>query len=207
MLAPQSRSRARAGVLIPACSATLTRRMSSRQEEKEKRKREREEREAADRASASRRRRMQIVFGSVLVLVLVCAGGALAFGLLGGSDDTTSAPKGGADIPSQQQGDEKKAAAAAGCTLKENLTIEGNTHEDKTFTEKDYKTNPPTSGNHFPQWADDGIYEPGKAPQLGMLVHPLEHGRIEIQYKKGTPTHTIAQLETLFNSMDDGHHL
>ena len=40
-----------------------------------------------------------------------------------------------------------------------------------------------------------------------MLVHPLEHGRIEIQYKQGTPAHTIAQLETLYNSIGSGHHL
>jgi hypothetical protein len=181
--------------------------MASRQEEKEQRRRERLAAEEAQRGAASRRRRMQMVFGAVLVLVLVAAGTALAVGLLGGDSDSSSVPKGGADIPSQQQGDEKKAAAAAGCTLKEDLPNEGNTHENKTFTEKDYKQNPPTSGPHFPQWADDGIYNPGQEPQLGMLVHTLEHGRIDIQYKKGTPASTIAQLETLFKSMDDGHHL
>src|SRR3954452_24018078 len=181
--------------------------MASRQEEKERRRRERLEAEESQRNAASRRRRMQMVFGAVLVVVLVAAGTALAVGLLGGDSGSSSAPKGGADIPSQQQGDEKKAAAAAGCTLKEDLPNEGATHESRTFTEKDYKQNPPTSGNHFPQWADDGVYEPGKEPQLGMLVHTLEHGRIDIQYKSGTPATTIAQLETLFHSKDDGHHL
>jgi hypothetical protein len=38
-------------------------------------------------------------------------------------------------------------------------------------------------------------------------VHPLEHGRIEIQYKKGTPQHTVQQLESLFTSLDDGYHM
>jgi hypothetical protein len=38
-------------------------------------------------------------------------------------------------------------------------------------------------------------------------VHTLEHGRINIQYKAGTPPETIAQLETLYNEMDGGHHL
>jgi hypothetical protein len=180
--------------------------MSSRQEEKERRRREREELEAKQRTSAARRRRLQWVFGGVLVVLLVGAGVALAVTQLGG-DDTANVANGGADIPSQQQGDEKKAAAAAGCTLKEDLPNEGATHESRTFTEKDYKQNPPTSGNHFPQWADDGVYEPGKEPQLGMLVHTLEHGRIDIQYKSGTPATTIAQLETLFHSKDDGHHL
>ena len=47
----------------------------------------------------------------------------------------------------------------------------------------------------------------GRKPQLGMLVHTLEHGRIDIQYKKGTPAQTISQLETLYKSLDDGHHM
>ena len=182
--------------------------MASRQEEKERRRREREEREARERAVAARRKRLQLVFGGVLVALLIGAGVAAAFVFTGGGGSgSANVPKGGADIPSQQQGDEKKAAAAAGCTLKEDVPNEGATHEDKTFTEKDYKQNPPTSGNHFPQWAQDGIYDPGKEPQLGMLVHTLEHGRIDIQYKPGTPRHTIAQLETLYKSMDGGHHL
>ena len=38
-------------------------------------------------------------------------------------------------------------------------------------------------------------------------MHTLEHGRIDIQYKPGTPATTVAQLETLYNEMDGGHHL
>ena len=64
---------------------------------------------------------------------------------------------------------------------------EGAGHEEKDFKASDYKQNPPTSGNHFPQWYEDGIYEPGDTPELGKLVHTLEHGRINIQYKPGTP--------------------
>ena len=52
---------------------------------------------------------------------------------------------------------------------------------------RDYKSNPPTSGNHTPDWYQDGIYEPGDTPELGKLVHTLEHGRIDVQYKPGTP--------------------
>jgi hypothetical protein len=181
--------------------------MASRQEEKERRRRERVERETADRASAARRKRLQIVFGVVLAVLLLGGGVAVAAVLLSSGDDTVDVPKGGADIPAQQQGDEKKAAAAAGCTLKENLPNEGANHESKTFKPSDYKQNPPTSGSHFPQWAQDGTYEPGDTPPLGQLVHTLEHGRIDIQYKPGTPAKTIAQLETLANSMDGGHHL
>ena len=181
--------------------------MSSRQEEKERRKREREEREAAERAKASRGKRMQIVFGVVLVVVLLAGGTALALTLGGGDDSGTSdVPAGSAKIPAQQEGDLKKAAAAAGCKLVD-APNEGSGHEEKTFKPSDYKQNPPTSGNHFPQWYDDGIYGPGDSPELGKLVHTLEHGRIDIQYKPGTPATTVAQLETLYNEMDGGHHL
>jgi hypothetical protein len=184
--------------------------MSSRQEEKERRRREREEREAKDRAAAGRRKRLQFVFGGFLAVIIVAGVAALAAGAFsgggsdGGSGPTT--PKGGADIPGVQETDLKKAAAAASCTLA-SPPIEGNTHEDKDFKASDYKTNPPTSGNHNPVWYQDGEYAPGNTPRLGELVHPLEHGRIEIQYKKGTPSHTVKQLETLFKSLDDGYHM
>src|SRR5262245_61121535 len=184
--------------------------MSSRQEEKEQRRREREEREAADRASASRRKRLQFVFGGFLTVVIIAGVVALAAGAFSGDDKSTSgnpvAAKGGADIPAAQETDLKKAAAAASCTLAD-PPIEGNTHEDKDFKASDYKTNPPTSGNHNPVWYQDGEYDPGNTPRLGELVHPLEHGRIELQYQKGTPASTVKQLETLFKEFDDGYHM
>jgi hypothetical protein len=181
--------------------------MSSRQEEKERRRREREEREQAEKAAAARRKRLQIVLGA-LVAVLVIAGGAFAAvqGLGGDGGEATEVAAGGADIPSQQEADLKKAADAAGCKLVD-APNEGNGHEEKEFQASDYKQNPPTSGPHFPQWSEDGVYAPGDTDELGKLVHTLEHGRINIQYKPGTPADTIAQLETLYNEMDGGHHL
>jgi len=181
--------------------------MSSRQEEKERRKREREEREAAVKASAARRKRTQLVLGVVVALVLVVGGAAAAvLALSGGSDTETEAAPGSANIPAKQEGDFKKAAAAAGCKLVD-APNEGAGHEEKEFKPSDYKQNPPTSGAHFPQWYDDGIYAAGDTPELGKLVHTLEHGRIDIQYKPGTPASTVAQLETLYNEMDGGYHL
>jgi hypothetical protein len=183
--------------------------MSSRQEEKERRRKEREEREAKEKAAAGRRKRLQFVFGGFLSVVIVVGVVALAAGAFSGGDDSGSGPetpKGGADIPAVQETDLKKAAAAASCTVAD-PAIEGNTHEDKDFKASDYKTNPPTSGNHNPVWYQDGEYSPGNTPRLGELVHPLEHGRIEIQYKKGTPAQTVKQLETLFTQLDDGYHM
>jgi hypothetical protein len=186
--------------------------VSSRQEEKERRRREREERESQERASKARARRLQFVFGGLLS-VLVVAGIVVAVVVLagrgsggGGNGTPKTAAKGGVAIPALQQSDLKKAAAAANCTVS-NPAIEGNTHETKDFKASDYKTNPPTSGNHNPVWYQDGEYNPGDTPKLGMLVHPLEHGRIELQYKVGTPTGTVKQLETLFNQESGGYHM
>ena len=64
-----------------------------------------------------------------------------------------------------------------------------------------------TSGTHFPQWAQDGVYEPQNTPDLGQLVHTLEHGRIDVQYKPGTPDHTVKQLEALLAEQEDGYHM
>jgi hypothetical protein len=180
--------------------------MSSRQEEKERRKRERQEAEQAAQAGTARKKRMQMVFGGVIVLIAVVAVVVLVTGAFGGSGGEVEVASGDAAIPAQKESDLKKAAAAAGCKLVDPPN-EGAGHEEKTFKASDYKSNPPTSGTHFPTWYDDGVYEPGNSPELGRLVHTLEHGRIDIQYKPGTDAKTIAQLETLVKESDGGYHM
>jgi uncharacterized protein DUF3105 len=180
--------------------------MSSRQEEKERRKRERQEAEQAAQAGTARRKRMQMVFGGVIALIAVVAVVVLVAGVFGGSDPEVEVAKGDAAIPAKKESDLKKAAAAAGCKLVD-PPGEGAGHEEKTFKASDYKSNPPTSGTHFPTWYDDGVYAAGDTPELGRLVHTLEHGRIDVQYKPGTDAKTIAQLETLVNESDGGYHM
>ena len=186
--------------------------MASRQQEKERRRQERLERERAEAAAEARRKRLQFAFGGVLVIAIVAGVVAVAVaGLGGGSGGSGSGPKPGSKaakvgIPAQRTASLTAAAKAAGCVVRTE-PIEGRTHLTKNFTERDYKTNPPTSGNHNPVWYQDGIYSPGTTPRLGMLVHPLEHGRIEIQYKPGTPAHTEQQLESLYDQLDGGYHM
>jgi hypothetical protein len=184
--------------------------VSSRQEEKERRRQERLEREQAEARASARRKRLQLAFGAVLGLAVI-AGVVVALVVGtggGGSGKPKKASNAAAKVklPTQQVSDIKKAAAAAGCTLS-NPAFEGANHEQKTFKPSDYKTNPPTSGNHTPDWYDDGIYAPGDTPNLGKTVHPLEHGRIEVQYKPGTPKATVTQLEALLGENDNGYHM
>jgi hypothetical protein len=184
--------------------------VASRQEEKEARRQERMERERKDAAAASRRKRLQLVGGGVLavaaiaaiVIAIAAAGG-------GGDEQEASAPSDASaavKLPEQQSSDLQAAAKAAGCTLS-NPEFEGAGHEEKDFKPSDYKTNPPTSGTHFPDWYDDGVYEPGTTDNLGMLVHTLEHGRINVQYKKGTTAADVAKLEALLAEQNDGYHM
>jgi hypothetical protein len=209
VLAPARGTLARSRVVNTEFAATLTHSMSSRQEEKERRKRERQEREAAESASVARRKRMQVVFGGGLAAIAVVAVVVVVAFIAGNGNDDPAAnvTKGAAAIPAQQISDLKKAADAAGCTLKEKLPNEGNGHVEKEFKASDYKQNPPTSGNHFPQWYPDGIYRAGDTPELGQLVHTLEHGRIDVQYAPGTPATTVAQLETFMKENEDGYHM
>jgi len=187
--------------------------VAHRQEEKEKRRLERLAREEADRKAAARRKRLQFVFGGLLAVAAV--GGivaVLALGVLGGDDgggpgnpSDPSEVASDVKLPEQKSGDLKAAAKAAGCELS-NPEIEGSTHEDKEFKASDYKTNPPTSGNHNPDWYEDGIYNAGDTPKLGMLVHTLEHGRIDVQYKAGTSAEDVSKLEGLL-AETDGYHM
>jgi hypothetical protein len=99
-----------------------------------------------------------------------------------------------------------RAAKAAGCRLV-NPPVEGALHENREFTEADYNSNPPVGGKHFPEWYPDGVYAPGTTPHLGMLVHTLEHGRIDLQYAPGTPAATVGRLEKLVDELDGGYHM
>jgi len=184
--------------------------MASRQEEKEARRKARLEQEAAERKAAARNKRLQLVLGGGLALAIVVA---VVIVLVSGGDDKNMSQGSGdaqaasADVtlPAQQTSDIQEAVKASGCTLT-HPPDEGRGHENKEFTAADYKTNPPTSGAHFPQWAQDGVYAPENTPPLGQLVHTLEHGRIDVQYKPGTDPELVKKLEA-FVAENEGYHM
>jgi hypothetical protein len=153
--------------------------MASRQEEKERRRRERLEAEQKAQRAASHKRTLQVGGGVVLLVAVIAVIAVVALAGGGGSKDSVDTSNLAAD------------ATAAGCTFK-SYPSEGRNH---TTSKVKYKTNPPTSGNHNPTPAPDGIYAPGNEPAPENFVHSLEHGRIEFEYKKGTPRAQIAQLQ------------
>jgi hypothetical protein len=173
--------------------------VSSRQEEKERRRREREEREQAEKAKAAARRRLQLVGGGVLAVAAIAAVVIAIVASGGGSDDGPSKKVASVPIPARKITDFNAAVKASGCTYK-NYPSEGREHlssDNAVFN--GYKTNPPTSGNHVPIWAQDGVYAFGNSPPKEQTVHALEHGRIEFQYAKTAPKLVQDQLATLWN--------
>jgi Protein of unknown function (DUF3105) len=185
--------------------------MSSRQEEKERRRREREERERAEAGKAANRRRLQLVAGGVIGVVAIAAViAAIVSAAGGGGDDKGSGgdAKNGSysqvSLPAQKVTDLEAAAKAANCVYKQ-YPSEGRTHlPSDTATNDKYRTNPPTSGDHRPTPAEDGVYAPGNTPDKENFVHTLEHGRIELQYSPKAPQSVRNSLYTIFNEKNRG---
>jgi hypothetical protein len=182
--------------------------MASRQEEKEARRKARMEAEAAERKAEARRKRLQLVLGGIIAIGALAAIVVVVFAG-GGSDKpgeggVRAADAGDVTLPAQEATDVDAAAKAAGCDLI-HPKDEGRGHEERSFKASDYKTNPPQSGTHFPLAAQDGIYDPGDEPDLGTLVHALEHGRIDVQYAPGTSATVRKQLEA-FVAENGGYH-
>ena len=77
-------------------------------------------------------------------------------------------------------------------------------HPARLAETPDYKTNPPTSGNHVepPYQQADGAYS--EMPETIDFVHSLEHGRMEIQYSPDLPEADQLELKGLYDTMYGG---
>jgi hypothetical protein len=172
--------------------------MASRAEEKERRRKERLAQEEAERKAHARTRRLQLAGGALLAVAAIIAvvvavasgGGTSSSDGPSPSDSASSSVK----LPVRNTSDLATAAKAAGCVVK-SFPLEGREHTTSPVT---YHTNPPTSGNHNPNPSEDGFY-PNGAPPKERNVHALEHGRIEMQWKPGTPQNVIDTLQAIFN--------
>jgi len=59
----------------------------------------------------------------------------------------------------------------------------------------EYRTTPPTSGDHWGRWADCGWYTDGIADEV--TTHNLEHGNIVVSYNLPNPAHVTELREAL----------
>jgi Protein of unknown function (DUF3105) len=203
--------------------------MSSRREEKERLRAERLAAEQA-RSSSARRRLMAgyVVAGLLAVavvagLVVVIAKGGDSGGGGAGGDACDNAHiqntgsfsgldpdcREGTPPPPIQLGDLQASAQKAGCEVKLDLPDEGNTHVPDS-TPVQYKTVPPTSGNHNPTPISDGAYttpvtsDTSKHPNIRNEVHAMEHGRVEIHYRPTLSEDDQLALKGVFDAQPDG---
>jgi hypothetical protein len=194
--------------------------MANRREEERARLREaREEREKKH--TSTERRRLMIAYGVAgaigviviagIVAVIASSGGGGGGGESSHIDQQSGSTNGvqpddreGTPPPAAQVIDLKQAAKEAGCDLRLHLKDEGHTHLRVGSEAPEYKTNPPTSGNHVepPYQQADGAYS--EMPLLIDMVHSLEHGRMEIQYSPDLPEKQQLELKGLYETMYGG---
>jgi hypothetical protein len=189
-----------------------------REEERERLRQAREEKEKTH--TSSERKRLIVGYAVAGVIGLVVIGGIVAaivssggdsggesahINLESGStngispDDRTGIEPAAVKVTSLQ-----KAAKEAGCVVRLKLKDEGHTHIPNGSEAPEYKTNPPTSGNHVepPYQQADGAY--ADMPLPIDMVHSLEHGRMEIQYSPDLPEDAQLELKGLYETMYGG---
>jgi hypothetical protein len=186
--------------------------MANRREEKE---RLREIREEAEKREASEQRRKLLVgYGVAGVLAAAVVAGILVLVLASGGSEA----KGNAHIvsavgftttedlkPDEREGTKTKAgplasaeklpqaAKAANCVLR-NPPDEGHQHLSTSQPTPDYKSDPPTSGNHDQIPLANGVYD-SPITNFRHAVHTLEHGRIEVEYQSSLPEDAQLKLK------------
>jgi Protein of unknown function (DUF3105) len=190
--------------------------MAEGNEEREQRREERVEQEAGAESSG----RNRLIVGYAIASTVVLAAAALIFVLASGGDGSAKGDahinlnaeigstnavqpddRAGTPPPPVQVSDLADAAKQAGCVLKLRLPDEGHEHIPPGSPTPDYKTNPPTSGNHVdpPFQQADGAYS--SMPVEIDTVHSLEHGRLAIQYSPDLSEDDQLALKGLYDTM------
>jgi hypothetical protein len=150
------------------------------------------------------------MLGGTLLAAAVVVAVLIAISSSGGHGGSNPAPihpaANGVRLPARKITNLAQAASAAGCVLIDTPDSVARTSQNRQHvspgTHVSYATNPPSYGPHYPIPASDGEYQPGHVPAVGYLVHAMEHGRVEYQYRPGLPSADVKQLESLFNETD-----
>jgi hypothetical protein len=189
-----------------------------REEERERLRQAREEKEKSH--TGSERKRLMLAYGAAGLIGLIVIGGivyliASSGGGGGGESAHINVESGSTNgiSPDDRSGvkpvgleelDVEQAAKQAGCALRLHLKDEGHEHIPPGSEAPEYKTNPPTSGNHVepPYQQSDGAYS--EMPLPIDMVHSLEHGRMEIQYSPELPEEQQLELKGLYETIYGG---
>jgi Protein of unknown function (DUF3105) len=189
-----------------------------REEERERLRQAREEKEKTH--TSSERKRLILGYGVAGIIGLVVVAGIVAAIVSSGGGDAGESAhinlesgstngvspddRTGAKPAAIQDLSAEQAAKRAGCVLRLKLKDEGHTHIPTGSEAPEYKTSPPTSGNHVepPYMQADGAYS--ETPLPIDVVHSLEHGRMEIQYSSDLPEDAQLELKGLYETMYGG---
>jgi hypothetical protein len=138
-----------------------------------------------------------------IVAVVVLSGGGSDKG--SGAESRAAEPAAdkfvNAPIPPPKATNLDEAAKAANCDVQTHES-EGRNHVSGKV---EYKTNPPSSGDHFEFPAEDGVYGTDGAPTIESLVHSLEHGRVIFWYRPDASPELKGQLKSLYD--EDNYHV
>lgn len=161
--------------------AGVTEAPTRRQEREEKRESARKARiEAVRQRKRARLRRRMLIFGSIAVIVALLGGFAL-FRYF------------------QNRVNVQELVQEAGCSPITEHPEEGRSHLQQGQDPPEYRTNPPTSGDHAGAPAPFGVYTDTVAPER--LVHSLEHGGTVVHYRPDDLTEEqIIELEEFIDN-------
>ncbi|HSE09398.1 MAG TPA: DUF3105 domain-containing protein [Nocardioidaceae bacterium] len=119
--------------------------------------------------AAEKKRTAMIIAGAGLVGLLII--GAAAYPLI--SDTLTQS-----ELAKKELAALGASAEAAGCTDVQAKEATGSADHREPGSDLPYVDSPPATGPHYPTWADISrkFYTAQERPDLGLLVHNLEHG-------------------------------
>jgi hypothetical protein len=145
--------------------------------------------------SAEKKRTYTIIAGCVLVgLVIVAAG---AYPLIKDAQEQSA-------FSGKELGEIGVALDAAGCQDVQSDAATGSADHRPESEQLSYEEAPPASGPHYPTWAPMSrkFYTAQDRPELGYLVHNLEHGYNILWYDETVAGNDkqLAEVKAMANS-------
>jgi len=98
-----------------------------------------------------------------------------------------------------------RAMTAAGCTFK---TVKAyvppgqSTHVNSLTSNNHWNTDPPSNGQHYPEWDVWGFWTQAQNPRK--VVHNEEHGGVILWWGSQVPPSTVAKLHDFYNQQSTG---
>jgi hypothetical protein len=128
-----------------------------------------------EQARAEKKRASMIIVGAVAVALVIV--GLAAYPLI--KESRTQGELGKSELAALGA-----PADAAGCTEPVATEAEGNGEHREVGTDLGYEQSPPAAGPHYPTWVplDRKFYSVQDRPEVGFLVHNLEHGYTVLWY-------------------------